>query len=169
MKKTIFLLISIATISLGLTGCISVDDTGESVKKEEKSNTQKESLNYNDKNYTLKFKKIEILNIQNKDTGKRKNIVLVHYNFKNKTSTGLTFYDVATLDLYQDGKELMVNDADYYPTKRDKLVSNCDIKVKDGASIDVAEYHGMRNSSSPIEVSLEVNSDLIGVKKFKIK
>lgn len=169
MRKTIFLLISIATISLSLTGCISVEDTGETIKNEEKSNTKKVSLNYNDKNYTLTFKKIEILNVQNKDTGKRKNIVLVHYNFKNKTSTGLTFYDVATLDLYQDGKELMVNDADYYPTKRDSLVSNCDMKVKDGASIDVAEYHGMRNASSPIEVSLEVNSELIGVKKFKIK
>lgn len=169
MKKRIFLLVSIITISFGLMGCISVDDTEETVKKEEKSKEKKDTLSYNDKNYTLTFKKIEILNVQNKDTGKRKNIVLVHYNFKNKTSTGLTFYDVATLDLYQDGKELMVNDADYYPAKRDKLVSNCDIKVKDGASIDVAEYHGMRNASSPIEVSLEVNSDLIGVKKFKIK
>lgn len=171
MKRKILLFTSILAIVFGLTGCISVDDTEETTKKEEKL---KRTLDFNNEDYTLKFKKIEVLKVKNEDTGKKKNIILVHYNFKNKSSKGLTFYDVASLELYQDGKELMVNDADYYPKKRDKLVTNCDVKVKDGASIDVAEYHGMRNASSPVEVSLTVNfmdgdSVFAGKKSFQIK
>lgn len=171
MKRKILLFISIMITCVGLTGCISVDDTEDTTKKEEKV---KKSLDFKNEDYTLKFKKIEVLKVKNEDTGKKKNIILVHYNFKNKSSEGLTFYDVASLELYQDGKELMVNDADYYPQKRDKLVTNCDVKVKDGASIDVAEYHGMRNSSSPVEISLTVNftdgdSVFAGKKSFQIK
>lgn len=164
MKKKIFLLVSIVAISVGLTGCISVDDTEEksdTVEKKEEKPSNKISIN--NERFTVKYLKTETV----KDDGKP--AALIYCTFKNKTSDPKTIHDALQFECYQDGIECELSALQ----KSNKYTENTGKKIKDGAELQVCITLLLQNEKSNLEIRvLDIEEDLenpVAVQTVRLK
>lgn len=117
---------------------------------------QSESINETDDAGTLEKSKFKVKYISHSvhQNYENKPVLMVVFEFTNKSSEAESFGWTVSTKAYQDGVQLDSGEISYFEDKRPEECNNLFTEVKQDVSIKVAEVFELRNTESPVEVDI---------------